>query len=363
MKDNSIKSNIIEWLRFFCIVEVVLIHSKFSPLVGNDVITRQYAIYDTIRIMVSEGICRVAVPIFFLISGYLFFIHLEEWRKEVWITKMKKRVKTLLLPYILWNLISMLYSFIMIYPKQILTGGGNSSIDIITWLNNIGGFRAFWDADGGMPNNSPLWFLRDLIVVVLFTPVVYYYLKKTRLFGLILLYLTYFFKVWVDWSGFSVEGFFFFSLGAYFSIYRIDFTSLFKRYWIIALSISVPLLLIMTCTYGINSSIYRYSCRLFTLSGTICTFGIVALLFQNKLIKVHGFLSNSSFFIYAAHGPIVLPMVIFALWKVLPSSEIGLVILYFLTPILTISILLICYYYLSRWMPKTMAILTGGRIA
>ncbi|MBR5715337.1 MAG: acyltransferase family protein [Bacteroidales bacterium] len=45
------------------------------------------------------------VALFFLLSGYLFFKHLEQWDSNVWLRKMKRRLWTLLIPYILWNTI------------------------------------------------------------------------------------------------------------------------------------------------------------------------------------------------------------------------------------------------------------------
>ena len=106
MKNDSIQSKTIEWLRFFCIGAVVLLHSVGNPLEGKDFISYRYGPYDAIRILFSEGLCWVAVPIFFLISGYLFFVKLEEWRTDVWVDKLKRRVKTLLIPYLLCNTIA-----------------------------------------------------------------------------------------------------------------------------------------------------------------------------------------------------------------------------------------------------------------
>ena len=77
MKDDSVKSKTIEWLRFFCAAAVVVLHSAGKPLEGNVVISCQYGAYDAIRILFSHGLCRVAVPLFFFISGYIFFVGLH----------------------------------------------------------------------------------------------------------------------------------------------------------------------------------------------------------------------------------------------------------------------------------------------
>lgn len=360
MKDDSVKSKAIEWLRFFCIGAVVLIHAARSQLNGDVAVSFRHGVYDTIRILFSEGLCRVAVPIFFLISGYLFFVRLEEWDKDIWTDKLKKRVRTLLIPYLLWNLIAICFSLLILYLKFIILGG--DAPDIAAWYYKIGGIRAFWDSgNGGAPVNYPLWFLRDLMVFVALSPLVFQYVKKTGIVGLIVFYLAYVLNIWIKIPGLSAEGLFFFTLGAYFATHRIDFVSLFKKYRIAATAIACPLIILVVLTYGIQDSLCGYARRLFTLFGAASTIGIVALLLEKQRIKNHPLLSNSSFLVYAAHGTIVLPISQFLLGMVLPENQTGLIIKYFTAPLITIAVLVMCYYYLSKWIPKTISVLTGGR--
>ncbi|MGC8140665.1 hypothetical protein ACP3W2_24705, partial [Salmonella enterica] len=60
--------------------------------------------------------------------------------------------------------------------------------------------------------------MRDLIVVVVLSPVIYWFVRKTRVFGLGVLLLAYCTQIWTPIPGFSPSAFFFFSIGAYFSI-------------------------------------------------------------------------------------------------------------------------------------------------
>ena len=108
MANKSVISRSIDQLRFPCAAAVVLLHALGQPLAGNDGISFRYGAYDATRILFSEGMCRVAVPIFFFISGYLFFVKLEQWNINVWVDKLRKRAKTLLVPYLLWNIIAFL---------------------------------------------------------------------------------------------------------------------------------------------------------------------------------------------------------------------------------------------------------------
>ncbi len=137
MKDSSVSSRTIEWLRFFCVV---------------------------------------AVPIFFFISGYLFFKGLEEWNTSVWIGKLKKRVRTLLVPYLVWNLLSILVQFLSDNKAALLEG---MPPNIGVWFQTIGGWRVLWGTGHlGLPHNAPLWFIRNLMLLAVFAPVIFYSLRN-----------------------------------------------------------------------------------------------------------------------------------------------------------------------------------------
>jgi len=118
----------------------------------------------------------------------------------------------------------------------------------------------------------------------------------------------------------------------------------------------------MVLTHGNNDDAWGYAHRLFTLLGSSCTIGIVAVLFQKQVLKVHRFLSNSSFFVYSAHGAMILTLIQSYLGNVLPGNQAGLIINYFAAPCITVLMLVTCYYILSRILPKTLSVLTGGRV-
>lgn len=88
---NQKVSSIITSVRFPLAVMVVYVHS-FGE--GNVIISkidwRSFSfenLYDVIRVLVSGTISGIAVPTFFLISGYLFFQGLENWNWGIWRAK------------------------------------------------------------------------------------------------------------------------------------------------------------------------------------------------------------------------------------------------------------------------------------
>ena len=75
---------------------VVGLHVRPLYLDGTELFTD--SIYDASVITVFKVLFSLAVPAFFMISGYLFFRNLEDWKYPVWKDKLKKRVYSLLIP-------------------------------------------------------------------------------------------------------------------------------------------------------------------------------------------------------------------------------------------------------------------------
>ena len=72
-----------EILRFPLICMVVLIHT----LEGDEKIGIMQSWYGNILYFIQEALCRSAVPVFFIISGYLFFHNIIDFKKEAYSSK------------------------------------------------------------------------------------------------------------------------------------------------------------------------------------------------------------------------------------------------------------------------------------
>ena len=103
---SNTNSQIISFLRFPLTFLVVAIHSRGEIGQVPDLmhITARN-LYDMVKVLGSDVIAQVAVPSFFFISGYLFFANVETWNSPAYRAKMLRRLKTLLLPYLIWNLL------------------------------------------------------------------------------------------------------------------------------------------------------------------------------------------------------------------------------------------------------------------
>lgn len=184
--NNDRLSKTIMFLRFPLIVAVVFIHTNLADVMINGrllVNEGQFPIHDLFRHIITNELARIAVPLFFFISGFLFFYH-TDFSMKMYKQKLKKRVRTLLVPYLFWNTVVFLLFFLTQIFFSSMTSGRNKLIVDYGWLDWM---NLFWNYREGMPVCYQFWFIRDLIFVVLFVPVLYYFIKYCKAFAVVLL--------------------------------------------------------------------------------------------------------------------------------------------------------------------------------
>ncbi len=108
----------------------------------------------------NKGLGNCAVPFFFMASGFFLAGHMGEcgwWRSEC-----RKRIRSLLVPYLIWNAF---YWLFMNGLKMALSQMGIVFAPDIGWQLNLGLNPL------SLPQHSHLWFLRSLLFAVLVSPV------------------------------------------------------------------------------------------------------------------------------------------------------------------------------------------------
>lgn len=219
------------------------------------------------------------------------------------------------------------------------------------------------------PYDGPLWFVRDLIVVVVFSPVIYWFVKKTRVFGLGFLFVAYCTQIWIPVPGFSPTAFFFFSLGAYSSIEGKSIIGFVRKNRYV---ISVGALLFFLLSIYYDGSITlegKWFLKVFVVFGVFVAFLVAAYLVESKGWRANRFLVSACFFIYALHQLAIMPiygdplsMFAFFLKSVFPgTSALCRFVVYFGVPVLTISFCAGAYAAMRRWLPGMTRLFSGGR--
>ena len=160
-------SQTIGLLRWVLMGLVVLIHTNLTA--DADCAGMVYGI--TYQWM--GNVVWLANPLFFLISGYLFVSSDSGFTWNVFTKKCRHRIRTWLVPYLLWNTVFLLFYGIIGFVLPSALG----EIPPMQEMSAVDILKAYWCIRGeGLntgPIDGPLWFLRDLMVIALFTPLFY----------------------------------------------------------------------------------------------------------------------------------------------------------------------------------------------
>ena len=174
-----------------------------------------------IQHFISHGICRVAVPIFFIISGYLFFAEVNTFNIQIFSKKIKKRIRTLFIPYLFWAIYGILLLLILQSLPYVGSFFTNQAIRDFSFENIIKLIFL-------RPIPFPIWFIKDLFIIVLFSPFLYFALKYSGYVFIFLLFTIWFmFEEWFDLFAlvemnflflWNIDSLLFFSLGGVLSL-------------------------------------------------------------------------------------------------------------------------------------------------
>ena len=120
-----------------------------------------HTVFDNPALKGVYVLCQMAVPVFFSISAFLYF---QQWEFSWSCYKQKvlRRVKSLWVPFVIFNALVVLYYFVKLYLLPIPSERHElpDVLEIVTGC--LFGIPE--------PFNGPLWFVRELMVFVLFAP-------------------------------------------------------------------------------------------------------------------------------------------------------------------------------------------------
>ena len=362
MKDLTAENDplflkMISWFRFPLIVGVVFIHANLSVINinGENILTGFPQWIHYLIHLFSNIFPAICVPLFFFISGYLFF-YKSDFNTSEYLKKLKRRIRTLLIPYILWNIISYVNFCLKYYFSPIkMADVSLESFLAAFWNFNLVSYTEILTT----PLNIPLWYVRDLMVVIVLSPLIFYSIKKANLYPVIILFLCWFFKAWIEAPGFSITAFFFFTAGAWFSISKSDVIATFQKTGYIACFAYPVVAAVNVILYQESYSGYLY--KIAIACGILSMFYLIPKLLKENKLKINDYLSKTVFFVFAFHSLIITKLIkgLFILIK--PESPLTALVIYFICPIITILFSILIYKYMMRFFPMFTSILCGNR--
>jgi hypothetical protein len=371
----QLQSSTIDILRFPLAIMVICAHIATSTIAFSDAtfpLFSEQGLFNLVQIIFTIVLFPVAVATFFFISGYLFFANAPVLTSNIYRYKIKRRLHSLIIPYFLWNSIAILEKVVLLTCAVWFANG--SSADISELLSK--GWHLFYDYTTGtvgvsllgfkefmsLPCDGPLWFLRDLIVVSLLSPLIYLFVKRLKIWGMAILLIAYIFKIWFNLPGFSIDAFFYFTLGAYLSVNHQNIVAIAHRYRYFVIPMTL-ILFAFECYYdGISTPIGYYIAPIYCILGVFALFYIASRLIMRYHIKPNKFLVSSCLFVYAIHtlGSTSFPRRIINI--IIPGqSYIAESCRYILAIISAIVVCVALYAICRKYLPQITRILSGNK--
>lgn len=339
-KDEAIFWRKKEFISFLLSILVFFIHSYFAPYAANDSFIA--TVNHKVSYFFSRSVTQFAVPMFFILSGITFF---KGYSNKKYPTKIKSRIFTLVIPYLLWNTIWMLW--------KIFISGESSILTLQGILKGI----FFYGC------NPPFWFIFDLIIFSFAAPLVFLIIKNkyVGMTAIILLpivslsgihlpeKLFYYPMAIVFYLLGAVIGYHYFGFAAAKASKKMQIASaVFLSAYILAKNIApreihIDNYLTQTIVYALSA---------FSLWNVTDIF-----IEKIKPLPIY----SRSFAVYAMHLNVaVVVLKVFSI--VFPQSEWFEIPKFIISIVLTLAIINVACIILERFLPKIYATLMGNRI-
>lgn len=284
-------------------------------------------------------ITACAVPFFFMSSS--FFLYQKE--REV-ISVYKSRFKSIMIPYLLWNIIYMIAFTIL--KKLSLTNVGLVSINIIDILKGIFLYKY----------NYTYWFMFYLILFILLYPAIKQIVCRSKIvcFSVLIALLTIDFGNIINHN--IIPSFIYYYLGAICGYYyrkqteKISTIQPKKKTAIIMMCIVGFVLSVVASIFDINISVV----------GNVSLILLLLIILSSQQIKMPLFLLGLSFMIYSMHG-ILLECVEKVIYIAFPHNVLWATIDYFVSPAVTLMIIVVICAAMKKVCPSLYNILNGNR--
>jgi peptidoglycan/LPS O-acetylase OafA/YrhL len=303
--------------------------------------------------VLCRHVFQAAVPLYFAISGYLLFLRYDG-NLAAYPGLALKRFKTIMLPCILANLF---------WVGFILVEGGIPGIGGTTFVKTRGIASLTLGVDG-LPLIYPLWFLRDLFIYFLLSPVFALFLRRAPYMGLAALWLCWNFMLQ---EGIPLEfsGAFFFYLGGLLAVKRADVDAASRWAWPLAAAWAALMAVSACIQISEVQTIWRYPAwRAAILVGAPAAWALscrAGLGGDGRVSRWLFRLTPYIFFIYLTHEPALSFLADATGWMLSPASPLSqLGYTAFLAASATAATLAAAWL-LRRFAQPVYGLLTGGR--
>ncbi|MBO5613987.1 MAG: acyltransferase [Prevotella sp.] len=282
-----------------------------------------------------------AVPVFFLITGFLFF---RNFSMDMYVSKLRTRFGSLVIPYILWGTVAAGFWYLVIRLSGYSYVSDNFEFNSLSEVvSNI--FASKYNV---------LWYIGVIIVYAIAAPLFYFLAKNKRIAVVSIIVFSIISSVFRHPYCSPLLWMPVYMLGAYLGTHYKDYMFKPQPFWLSILGIIVfPITVILDHQYG---TMLTSSMRIW--ASTFCFIGLYDMfdgLIHFRTYKIYSY----TLFLYAAHYmPLhVMQRFVIAHWQ----STLSCWIAYIGVPIVVVVIVLTTACLLDCYCHRLYKVLSGNR--
>jgi len=359
----------IRFLNALCMVFVVFIHAynyTDTFLQPMTVITEGLHFGAMTQFFLSNALLRSAVPLYFITSGFLFFAK-RELTPKVYAQQIKKRIKSVLLVF----LVVSAASFIVCAAIYAITGPGLLPVIDERMAVVSKGVMDALKIGLNNPFAFQLWFLMQLFLICLCTPVIDWLIRR---FGALLpavLFVLWAFDINLDiggWRVFNGDTYLFFTFGAYLGIKKVQLPGMQEPAGKKGTAcMLIAALIVLSAAYTVLCAVTGESVtEQLILYKLVSIVGVAAVWYLYELVPERFTASRSwrvlqeqSFVVFLLHEPLM--HILYSLGLSASSADWMHMLLYFGLPLLMILLMSGAGIFMKKHCRPMHRLLTGGR--
>ena len=353
----------INFARISLIVGLVFLHyewfpnARISPFRGLDPTQNQIATF--VQSFVLFFFFSV-VPLLSMISGWLFFSFHGDAAAALR-SRMGRRFASLYLPLVFWNalFLAILLLLFQVNPANKLLAEMNIDLGSAGVLDYVNAVFAVTEH----PIGFQFWFVRDLFVTALVSPLLWLLLTRAPLLGAM-----FFGGAWLIghdlWIFFRADVVFFFYLGACIRLRGVP-VEIGARATLVFLAAYIAMCAVRTLApYVVDGDpfVLQVMTRGMRLVGVLACWGLFQRIAPTPIGGLVARFGGLAFFLHAAHFPLIAEVKLI-LWDLLPAeTQAWMLVHYVVSVLITVALGIGLGLLLTRSAPKAFALLNGGRV-
>lgn len=343
------QSERIKIYKAFLAIMVVFIHAYPEK---DGLLLSDMNYIDVIQYIISQIICRCAVPAYFFLSA--LFLYRKPFNYK---TNLIRKLKTLGIPYLIMNTVWIVFFLVakkLPFIGDLMTTPENNVWEwgVLDFFNAYLGFRS------GSPILFPLWFIRDLLALNVLAIVVGKIVGKFPVASIVVALSAWLLIPKTGIFFLSITAIVFWVLGCAVCKKQINLLVFDKINGWVLVAVYVMFIVadILTSPYEIHLVIHNIG----ILVGMVFWYSCMTKFKKSKVKDLFLAISTYSFGVYIFHER-TLTLLEKVSFKLLPSEGIFSLIQYFVNPIVIIVGCIVLCMLLKRFVPALYKLLTGSR--